>query len=190
MGVNASTSRTKRRRPVSCSECCCVVFARPGSSPRAASPLQGAAAVCDTQERMASPRRTWRAGALHVDKRNDARGCAGAALPAGKRVCAVPVPVCVPSRCGGDARVGRRPTTRLVGSSTGAGEGVQRLLPFCSTIRLLCLGALNALVPVTRSPCAAAHRTRGQRTPPVANSCAVRIRMMAVLPAPLRPSGP
>jgi hypothetical protein len=36
----------------------------------------------DTSTRMASPRRSWRQGAMHFDNRNGTRGFAGASLPA------------------------------------------------------------------------------------------------------------
>jgi hypothetical protein len=57
--------------------------------------LDSSVCCCDTRQRMASPRRSWRHGALHFDTRDGSPGSAGAALPAGKIVCAVPVPLCV-----------------------------------------------------------------------------------------------
>ena len=56
----------------------------------------------DRRKRIASPRRAWQPGALHVDNRNGWRGSTGALLPVGKIVLSCPSPLAsgVPAHTG------------------------------------------------------------------------------------------
>src|SRR5262249_26564152 len=71
---------------VSLPEFCFVRICRHGASARAWLLLDWYVRLCETEAWMGSPRRAWQQGARHLDNRNDARGAAGAALPAGKIV--------------------------------------------------------------------------------------------------------